>query len=140
MRLSPFDLRRWENFRLGGAEPCSLVTPAQNVDSPRLFPFTFPGASRLRPPCFFILHFINIPELLAFWEVDLRLVHPSPHLAAWRINPLFAANLGVSAFWLAAHQAKRTWFGNFVIVVLIYSFTYLVHSFVFVMVPCVFPP
>ena len=53
-------------------------------------------------------------------------------------KPLIATNLGVSAFCLSEHQASEP-LGNLVLV-FIYSFSYLVHSFVFVTVSCVFPP
>ena len=33
-------------------------------------------------------------------------------MAVLQINPLFAANPGVSAFWFAVHLTKQTWFSN----------------------------
>ena len=46
------------------------------------------------------------PEPLAFREADLRLILQFPCLAALGINPLFAVNLSVPAFWLAVHWEK----------------------------------
>ena len=55
----------------------------------------------LGPPCCFIPYPINTPSCLcACWEAGLRFVLPSSGLTALQISPLFAANLGVSAFGL----------------------------------------
>lgn len=77
-----------------------------------LFPITFPHIPM--PPTALLLYSVShkYPELLAFREAGLRFVFPSPHLAALQVNPLFAADLGVSAFGLAVGQAKRMWFDN----------------------------
>ena len=50
------------------------------------------------------------PKPLAFGEADLRpIVTSRPRLAALWINLLFAANLSISVFWLAAPQTE--WLG-----------------------------
>ena len=49
---------------------------------------------------------------LAYGKAELSLVS---HLLIWsilRISLLFAAGLGVSAFWLSERQAKQSWFSN----------------------------
>ena len=81
-----------------------------------LFPITFPHAPHvlLTPQTTVLLYSLShkYPEPLAFREVDLRLVLPSPPLATLWIKLLFAGNLSNAAFWLAVRQAKWTWFGN----------------------------
>lgn len=61
----------------------------------------------LRPLCFFFLYPINNLSPLPPWR---QIWHLFTHLLAWLTceNPLFAANLGVSAFWLT----KLIWFTN----------------------------
>ena len=70
---------------------------------------TLPMISRPQPTP---LYLINTLSPLLLGEEALRLIFLSPCLTALWMNPLFAVTLGVSAFWLAMNQAKRTWFGN----------------------------
>ena len=83
---------------------------------PPVSPITIPHAPHvlLRPQTTLLLHSLSHKHLdpLAFREVDLRLVFPSPLLTTLRIKLLFAAGFGSSASWLAVQRAKWTWFGN----------------------------
>ena len=83
---------------------------------PPVFPITIPHARHvlLRPQTTLLLSSLSHKYLepLVFREVDLRLVFPSPLLAALWIKLLFAAGLGNSIFWLAVQWAKSTWLGN----------------------------
>ena len=55
------------------SEAWSLAAPAENNDG-TFFQSPFPTLPTLRPPSRSIRYPINTPKLLAFWEVDLRLV------------------------------------------------------------------
>ena len=76
-----------------GHEPAS---PASAGGPPTTAP---PG----KPPSAF---FISYP--LAFREVDVTLVFPFRRLATLRVNPVFAADLGGSAFWLSLRLGQTS--------------------------------
>ena len=78
------------------------------------FPVTFPYTSHIPHTLELFLYSLShkYPEPLALREAYLRLVLLSLGLTVLWINPLFAANLGISAIWPAAYQENQTWFGN----------------------------
>ena len=89
----------------------SLVMPAQNINYHIFSQSPLPILPMpVCPVSFFFTH--KHPKAFAFGEADLRFVLLSSCLTALRINTLFAANLSITVFWLAAHPAKWTWFGN----------------------------
>ena len=77
------------------AETCGPVTVGQNKNYHSFFQSPLPN---FRPPCCFILYPINTLSLSL--HAGRREIC-SPCMVALRINPLFAANLGLSASWLA---------------------------------------
>lgn len=95
---SPFFNRHWPvaQLPLGRTGPFSI----------HFFP-TLP-ILQTAPILYSSLH--KYPEPLAFWKADLRCVLSS--LGCLVNNPPCIANVSVSDFWLDAHGAKWTWFGN----------------------------
>lgn len=87
----------------------SLVKPEQK-DSDRTFSqVTFPLS--WGPHTALLLSSLAYKHL-AFREVGLRFVLPFLPLPVLQMNPVFAANLYISAFWLARCQARGPWFSR----------------------------
>lgn len=106
--LRPFDFGRRQTLSERG-DAWSLVKPARK-DSDRTFsPVTFPLS--WGPHTAVLLSSLAYKHL-AFREVGSRFVLPFLPLPVLRMNPVFAVNLCISAFWLARCQPRGPWFSR----------------------------
>ena len=106
--LRPFDFGRRQTPS-ERADAWSLVKPAQK-DSDRTFsPVTFPLS--WGPHTAVLLSSLAYKHL-AFREVGSRFVLPFLPLPVLRMNPVFAVNICISAFWLARCQPRGPWFSR----------------------------